>query len=37
LAESIATVVGFGERVAAMSMTPVRYLLAGDSTPNVYL
>ena len=33
----IATVVGLGVRVAAMSMTPWRYLLAGLSTPNVYL
>jgi len=30
-------VVGFGLSVAAMSITPWRYLLAGLSTPKVYL
>ena len=34
---SIAIVVGLGLSVAAMSMTPWRYLFAGLSTPNVYL
>src|SRR6266849_8568637 len=34
---SIATVVGLGLSVAAMSITPWRYLLAGLSTPKVYL
>src|SRR6202011_5965247 len=36
-ADSMAIVVGLGLRVAAMSRTPVRYLLAGERTPNVYL
>src|SRR5467141_3447215 len=34
---SIAIVVGLGLSVDAMSTTPCRYLLAGLSTPNVYL
>jgi len=33
----MATVVGLGFSVVAMSITPDRYLLAGESTPNVYL
>src|SRR2546430_1895965 len=35
-ADSTATVVGLGLSVSAMSSTPVRYLLAGDSTPKTY-
>src|SRR5450759_242528 len=36
-AESIASVVGLGFSVAAMSITPVRYLLAGERTAKVNL
>src|SRR5207245_7125494 len=34
---SMATLAGLGVRVSARAMTPWRYLLAGLSTPNVYL